>query len=203
MVQIIIHSFSNLELIDDYECVDEDDEEEKGEKGSEEKKDVVVAREDIFHITDCPYMRDNMTIVGADDGHYRSTKDTVRVEVQDGGNAIGGFEKWVSQFVIGKRFDAFMLAMEKNLNCAFGPIACRRVSAEMKKALPRVLHKVCVGGDEKSNTSMLLTVDPKEDFLHTIYDRKYSENQRWMLYYYRIVEALDNASVRGLFISAY
>lgn len=47
-----------------------------------------------------------------------------------------------------------------------------------------------------------LTVDPKKDFLREIYnEKKYDENARWILYYHRMIEALDVASNDGLFVT--
>jgi hypothetical protein len=79
-----------------------------------------------------------MTIIDATEGHYRTTPQSVRVTVQDGGNRIGAFEKWAARFEIGSEFDAVMAHMEANMNCAFGPDACRLVAAEMKAALPAI-----------------------------------------------------------------
>jgi hypothetical protein len=194
MVQISIFAYSNLEVAEDYDtarCAEEEEEDDE-EKAS------------VLHITKCSRSADGMTIVDAEEGHYRTTPQSVRVEVQDGGNQIGAFDVWVRQFKVGERFETMMSQTAENMNCAFGPDTCRVVAAEMKAALPHRLeghpqepkHIVKPGRAEEAKSPSSVTSSIS-------LGGKTGDATECLRYYQVLMGTFITASANGLFISAY
>lgn len=139
MVQISVYAVSKTTIAEDYDndkCEAEADGEE-GEGGKEAKEENVYK---VLHLGDCVMQRDSVKLVGVIDGHYRWTKDTTYLELQNGGSAILAFDTWVKKFAIGKRFSTFMHDIKNSMTSAHGSVVCRLISAEMKKALPEILN---------------------------------------------------------------
>ena len=136
-----------------------------------------------------------------DSDHYRSdcieSINSKKIVVQDGGNLIHNFQKWSNAFKIGDLFDIFInttqdLIIEKNIS-AFGDLDCKKISYEMKNSLQKILDKTGVSDSIKLKLDSCETVFCKG--FNTL-----SANEQFVLFYYKLIQALDNASENGLLI---
>lgn len=129
---------------------------------------------------------------------YISMGESKEVSVQDGGNLINYFYDFMQKFKIGPLFEKFMeQSLTHNIQfrqmAVFGHLDCHRISSEMKSSASLFLEKTQVSADIKSKLDGCLNVFcPDFDNL--------SETEQMVLYYYRLIEALDQASQKGLLI---